>query len=61
MHSQSQYTLSTPLPKHIVYFKQLAEDLRNILHPWATQENLELNPPLHSLDSHQKQKDEILD
>ena len=22
--------------------------------PWATQENLELNPPFHSLDSHQK-------
>ena len=29
--------------------------------PWTTQENLELNPPPHSLDSHQKQKDEILD
>ena len=30
MHSQSQYTLTPPLPKHILYFKQLAEDLRNI-------------------------------
>ena len=31
MHSQSQYTLTPRLPKYILYFKQLAEDLRNIL------------------------------
>ena len=30
MHSQSKYTLTPPPSKHILYFKQLAEDLRNI-------------------------------
>ena len=30
MHSQSKYTFTPPLLKHILYLKQLAEDLRNI-------------------------------
>ena len=57
MHSQFKDTLTSPLPKHILYLKQLAEYLHI---PGVTQGNLELNPPLHSLDSHQKRKDKIL-
>ena len=51
MNSADSYN---PLPKHILYFQQLAEDPRKLSIPETTQENLEPILPLCSLNIRNK-------
>ena len=51
MHLESKYTLTPPLPKHSLCFKQPTEDLRNIF----------TGPRKKILNPHQKQKVEMFD
>ena len=57
-HSQSKYTPHTPRTPLFSTVRGSSKEYLSI--SAATKENLELNRPPHLLDSHLKQKDEIL-